>query len=54
MRQIIVAFLTVPLAGCNATLQNEIGSTDINNLHQSDRYLLPRWITAFEYEGQKI
>jgi hypothetical protein len=37
MHAIFIAFLTLSLAGCNATMQYEIGTTDINNLQQSDR-----------------
>jgi len=37
MRAFFIAFLTLSLAGCNGTVQYEIGTTEHINLHQSDR-----------------
>jgi hypothetical protein len=37
VRAIFIAFLTLSLAGCNGAVQYEIGTTEHNNLQQSDR-----------------
>jgi hypothetical protein len=37
MRGILIAFLTLSLAGCNASVQYEVGTTEISNLQQGDR-----------------
>jgi hypothetical protein len=37
MHGIFIALLTLSLAGCNASVQYEIGTTERVNLQQSDR-----------------